>query len=54
MKPAFWKDLLSDEAFTRKDLITVLDPTELTKFNLADFYHLKKNLKLNNDGRNGY
>lgn len=27
------------------------DPTELSKFNLAEFYHLKKGLKVTSEGR---
>ena len=46
IKPSFWKDLLTDEPFTRKDLITVQDPNNLEKFNLANFYHVQKNLKV--------
>ncbi|XP_074641089.1 RING-type E3 ubiquitin-protein ligase PPIL2-like isoform X2 [Tubulanus polymorphus] len=49
LKPKFLKDLLTDEPFTRKDIITIQDPSNLDKFNLANFYHLKKNLKLNED-----
>ncbi|XP_041348472.1 RING-type E3 ubiquitin-protein ligase PPIL2-like [Gigantopelta aegis] len=40
------KDLITDEPFTRKDVITIQDPTELEKFNLANFYHIKNNLKV--------
>jgi peptidyl-prolyl cis-trans isomerase-like protein 2 len=46
IKPNFWKDLVTDEPFTRKDIITIQDPTNLDKFNLANFYHIRKNLKL--------
>ena len=46
IKPAFWKDLLTDEPFLRKDLITIQDPTSLGKFDFTTFYHLKKNLKV--------
>ena len=46
IKPNFWKDLITDEPFTRKDIITVQDPNNLDKFNLANFYHLQKNLKV--------
>ena len=37
VKPKFWKDLLTDEKFTRKDLITIQDPMNLDKFE-----HVKK------------
>ena len=50
IKPAFWKDLITNEPFVRKDLITIQDPDNLDKFNFASFYHLRKNLKLD-DGK---
>ncbi len=53
MKPKFWKDLLTDEPFTRKDLITIQDPNSLEKFNLSTFFHLKKNLKVLDEGEGG-
>uniref|UniRef100_A0A0B7A8V7 RING-type E3 ubiquitin transferase n=1 Tax=Arion vulgaris TaxID=1028688 RepID=A0A0B7A8V7_9EUPU len=46
IKPGHWKDLLTDEPFTRKDIITLQDPTNLEKFNMQSFFHLKKNLKI--------
>jgi len=46
IKAKFWKDLLSDEPFTRQDIITVQDPSNLDKFNFSKYYHLKKNLKV--------
>ncbi|XP_064483461.1 RING-type E3 ubiquitin-protein ligase PPIL2-like [Ornithodoros turicata] len=41
-----WKDLLNDEPFTRTDIITLQDPANLDKFNLAKFHHLKNNLRV--------
>lgn len=49
LKTKNFKDLLTDEAFTRKDIITIQDPTSLDKFNLANFHHLKNNLKVVNE-----
>ncbi|ELU15087.1 hypothetical protein CAPTEDRAFT_119317 [Capitella teleta] len=46
IKANFWRDLLNDEPFTRKELITIQDPTSLEKFNLQSFYHLRKKLKV--------
>lgn len=46
IKPGHWKDLVSDEPFVRKDIITIQDPSNLDKFNMANFYHLRQNLKL--------
>lgn len=48
LKAKNFKDLLTDEPFTRKDLVTIQDPTSLDKFNLANFHHLKNNLKVVN------
>lgn len=49
IKPKFWKDLITDEDFTRNDIITIQDPTNLDKFNLQAFYHLKHNLKVEDE-----
>ncbi|KAG7280954.1 hypothetical protein CRUP_022965 [Coryphaenoides rupestris] len=46
IKTKSYKDLLSDEPFTRKDIITLQDPTNLDKFNVSDFFHVKNNLKV--------
>ncbi|XP_039268246.2 RING-type E3 ubiquitin-protein ligase PPIL2-like [Styela clava] len=46
IKPKNWRDLLTDEIFARSDLITIQDPTNLDKFNLQSFHHLKHNLRL--------
>uniref|UniRef100_A0A8C9U7S2 Peptidylprolyl isomerase (cyclophilin)-like 2 n=1 Tax=Scleropages formosus TaxID=113540 RepID=A0A8C9U7S2_SCLFO len=45
-KPKNFKDLLTDEAFTRQDIITLQDPTNLDKFNVSDFFHVKNNMKV--------
>ncbi|CAG7838055.1 unnamed protein product [Allacma fusca] len=44
-----WKELLTDEPFTKTDIITIQDPTNLHKFNLTAFHHLKMNLKIQNE-----
>ncbi|XP_064612285.1 LOW QUALITY PROTEIN: RING-type E3 ubiquitin-protein ligase PPIL2-like [Liolophura sinensis] len=49
LKAKFMRDLLTDEPFTRKDLITIQDPTNLDKFNISSFYHVKNNLKVEDD-----
>eukprot|EP00118_Oscarella_pearsei_P012449 m.91995 g.91995 ORF g.91995 m.91995 type:complete len:471 (+) comp36711_c1_seq14:136-1548(+) len=46
IKPKNLRELLTDEPFVRNDLIHLQDPNNLDKFNLADFYHLKNNLKV--------
>lgn len=46
IKTGHWKDLLTDEPWSRKDMITIQDPTNLDKFNIQSFFHTKKKLKL--------
>ena len=46
VKPKFWKDLLTDEAFSRKDIIHLQDPMNLSARNMQHFDHVKRNLKL--------
>uniref|UniRef100_A0A8C5ME98 Peptidylprolyl isomerase like 2 n=1 Tax=Leptobrachium leishanense TaxID=445787 RepID=A0A8C5ME98_9ANUR len=46
IKPKSYKDLLTDEPFTRQDILTLQDPTNLDKFNVSDFFHVKNNLKV--------
>eukprot|EP00051_Salpingoeca_urceolata_P028006 m.484440 g.484440 ORF g.484440 m.484440 type:complete len:526 (+) comp23351_c0_seq1:235-1812(+) len=46
IKAKYWKDLLTDEPFTRKDVITIQDPTSLDKYNMQTFHHLKAGLSL--------
>lgn len=49
IKPKFWKDLLTDEAFSRKDIIHLQDPMNLSARNMQHFDHVKRNLKLVDD-----
>ncbi|KAI1233004.1 hypothetical protein IHE44_0006194 [Lamprotornis superbus] len=46
IKPKSYKDLLTDEPFTRQDIITLQDPTNLDKFNVSNFFHVKNNIKV--------
>ncbi|XP_016363570.1 peptidyl-prolyl cis-trans isomerase-like 2 [Sinocyclocheilus anshuiensis] len=46
IKTKSYKDLLTDEPFTRQDLITLKDPTNLDKFNVSNFFHVKNNMKV--------
>ena len=46
IKPKFWKDLLTDEPFTRKDIIHIQDPLNLQAcpsfyITIVDSLHLK-------------
>ncbi|CAG9862117.1 unnamed protein product [Phyllotreta striolata] len=38
-----WKDLITDEPFERKDIITLQDPHNLGKFDISKFHHVKNN-----------
>ncbi|XP_026678012.1 RING-type E3 ubiquitin-protein ligase PPIL2 [Diaphorina citri] len=49
IKTKSFKDLLTDEPFQRKNIITLQDPNELSKFNLTNFHHLKNNLRVLTD-----
>lgn len=51
IKTKNWKDLLNDEPFQRKDIITLQDPTNLSKFNIAKFHHVVKKIKVFDPGR---
>uniref|UniRef100_A0A8C3G3W9 RING-type E3 ubiquitin-protein ligase PPIL2 n=1 Tax=Cyclopterus lumpus TaxID=8103 RepID=A0A8C3G3W9_CYCLU len=46
IKTKSFKDLLSDEPFARKDIIVLQDPTNLDKFNVSNFFHVRNNLKV--------
>ncbi|RUO95704.1 hypothetical protein BC936DRAFT_143409, partial [Jimgerdemannia flammicorona] len=46
IKERNWQDLMTDEAFTRKDIIMIQDPHNLENRNLADFHYLKNDLKV--------
>lgn len=46
IKAKNWKDLVDDTPFNRKDLITIQDQSNLEKFNITTFYHIKKKLKV--------
>lgn len=41
VKAKMWKDLVSDEAFTRKDIITLQDPQNLGSRDLTSFKYIK-------------
>ncbi|KAL9834152.1 RING-type E3 ubiquitin-protein ligase PPIL2 [Geothlypis trichas] len=46
IKPKSYRDLLTDEPFTRQDIVTLQDPTNLDKFNVSNFFHVKNNIKV--------
>ncbi|KAG0147455.1 hypothetical protein CROQUDRAFT_76495 [Cronartium quercuum f. sp. fusiforme G11] len=49
IKPGHWHDLVTDEKFTRSDLITLQDPHNVEKKDLSRFDHLQKNFKLSDE-----
>ncbi|KAJ7952754.1 Peptidyl-prolyl cis-trans isomerase [Quillaja saponaria] len=44
-----WKELLTDEPFTKEDLITIQNPNALDSKVLLDFDHVKNNLKADDE-----
>ncbi|MCO5612751.1 hypothetical protein L7F22_067021 [Adiantum nelumboides] len=48
LKPKNWKDLLTDEPFSRNDIITIQDPSSDAKI-LTEFDHVKSELKVDDE-----
>nr|AIC33811.1 cyclophilin RING [Puccinia cf. psidii AE-2014] len=46
IKPGHWFDLVTDQKFSRADLITLQDPHNVEQKDLSKFDHLKNNLKV--------
>jgi hypothetical protein len=46
VKPGYWKDLETDAPFTRKDIIHIQDPMNLSGRNVAEFHHVKTKLTM--------
>lgn len=49
LKTKNWKELLTDEPFTREDLITIQNPNALDSKVLVEFDHVKNSLKLDDE-----
>ncbi|XP_014477637.1 PREDICTED: peptidyl-prolyl cis-trans isomerase-like 2 [Dinoponera quadriceps] len=49
IKAGNWKDLISDQPFTRKDIIMIQDPNDAMKFNLSTFHHIKNNIRMEDE-----
>lgn len=49
IKTKNWKELLTDEPFTKDDLITIQNPSALDSKALLDFDHVKNSLKLDDE-----
>ena len=50
IKTKNWKDLLNDKPFIRDDIIVLQDPKNYSKFNLANFHHIKNNITIESEG----
>jgi hypothetical protein len=46
IKPKTWRDLVNDEPFTRKDIITIQDPENLASRDLREFDYVKTDKKI--------
>ena len=44
LKPRHFRDLLTDESFTRGDIIVLQDPMSPERFDVSSFYHVKNKL----------
>ncbi|XP_031107970.1 peptidyl-prolyl cis-trans isomerase CYP65 [Ipomoea triloba] len=49
IKTKNWKELLTDEPFTKEDIITIQNPNALDTRVLVDFDHVKKSLKVDDE-----
>lgn len=50
LKPKYFKDLLTDEPFSKSDIVTIQDPDlSDTKWKVSDFYYIKHKLRLDED-----
>ena len=49
IKTNTFTDLMTNEPFTRSDIITIQDPKQLDKFNIQSFAHLKNEWKLDDE-----
>lgn len=49
VKPKNWKDLLTDEPFSRDDIITIQDPNSVNSKILTEFEHVKQDLKVDDE-----
>eukprot|EP00741_Cyanophora_paradoxa_P006143 tig00000944_g5956.t1 len=50
IKPKHWKDLLTDEPFTRRDLVVLQDPMKTDGLTADKFYHVVSNTTRIDDG----
>jgi peptidyl-prolyl cis-trans isomerase-like protein 2 len=53
IKPKTWRDLLTDEQFTRSDIITIQDPNNLASRDLREYDYVKTGRKVTDDDMAG-
>lgn len=53
IKPKTWRDLISDEPFTRSDIITIQDPNNLASRDLREYDYVKSGRKVTDDELEG-
>jgi len=53
IKPKTWRDLISDEPFTRSDIITIQDPNNLASRDLREYDYVKSGRKVTDDEMEG-
>lgn len=46
IKPKTWRDLVTDEEFTRDDIITIQDPANLKARDLREYDYVKQDKKV--------
>lgn len=51
IKPKYWADLLTGEPFERNDIITLQDPNNVSRKQIADLHHVKERMKLTAEDR---
>lgn len=51
IKAKNWKDLVTDDEFTRKDIITIQDPKSLQSRDMSSFKYLQEGISTLTDGR---
>jgi peptidyl-prolyl cis-trans isomerase-like protein 2 len=49
IKPKTWRDLVSDEPFTREDIITIQDPANVKARDARDFDYVKNQKKVSRE-----
>lgn len=53
VKPGSMRDLMTDEEFSKADIITIQDPQNVEKRDLSEFDYVKRELKLTDESEGG-